>query len=174
MTSADVARMLERELAAVQREIALFRDDTLVWRTAPATPNSAGNLALHLAGNIQHFIGASLGRTGYVRDRDAEFNRRSGTRADLLAELDRAIAVVRQVLPAVSPDALAEEVDIRGVPPMPWGRFLIGPPPASYAPGSDASVPSARDPERVAKPLFSLTTEVGQCHKACHLNRKGP
>ena len=125
MTSADVARLLERELAAVQREIALFRDDTLVWRTAPATPNSAGNLALHLAGNIQHFIGASLGRTGYVRDRDAEFNRRSGTRAELLAELDRAIAVVRQVLPTVSPDALAEEVAIPSIPPMPWGRFLI-------------------------------------------------
>jgi uncharacterized damage-inducible protein DinB len=119
MTSADLARVLERELAAVQREIAL------VWRTAPATPNSAGNLALHLAGNIQHFIGASLGQTGYVRDRDAEFNRRSGTRADLHAELDRAIAVVRRVLPAVSPDALAEEVAIRGIPPMPWGRFLI-------------------------------------------------
>ena len=61
MTSDDVARVLERELAAVQREIALFRDDTLVWRTAPATPNSAGNLALHIAGSIQHFIGASLG-----------------------------------------------------------------------------------------------------------------
>ena len=125
MTSADAARVLERELAAVQREIALFNDDTLVWLTAPATPNSAGNLALHLAGNIQHFIGASLGRTGYVRDRDAEFNRRSGTRAELHAELDRAVAVVRQVLPNISPDALAQEVAIPGIPPVPWGRFLI-------------------------------------------------
>ena len=125
MTPADAALILERELTAVQREIAMFRDDTLVWRVAPNTPNSAGNLALHLAGNIQHFIGASLGRTGYVRDRDAEFSRRSGTRVELHAELDRAIAVVRQVLPGVSPKALAETVAVQGIPPMPWGRFLI-------------------------------------------------
>src|SRR5688572_17621381 len=89
MTSADAARVRERELGGVQREVALFPDDTLLWRTAPATPNAPANLALHVAGGIQHFIGAALGGTGYVRDRAAEFSRRSGTRADLHAELDR-------------------------------------------------------------------------------------
>ena len=125
MTSADVARMLARELAAVQREIALFPDDATIWATVPGLPNSAGNLAWHLAGNAQHYIGAILGRTGYVRDRDAEFGRRSGTREELRAELDRAIAVVQQVLPPLPAEALSEIVSIPGVPTMPWGRFLI-------------------------------------------------
>lgn len=125
MTSDDAARMLARELAAVQREIAMFPDDASVWTTAPGMPNSAGNLALHLAGNVQHFIGASLGRTGYVRNREAEFARQSGTREELRAELERAIAVVGDVLPGVPAATLAETAVIPGVPPMPWGRFLI-------------------------------------------------
>jgi uncharacterized damage-inducible protein DinB len=125
MTSADAGRMLARELAAVQRELALFPDDATVWATAPGLPNSAGNLALHLAGNVQHYIGASLGRTGYVRDREAEFSRRSGTRAELGAELQRAIAVVQQVLPALPDATLADTVAVAGIPPMPWGRFLM-------------------------------------------------
>ena len=125
MTTDDAARMLARELAAVQREIALFPDDVRVWDTAPGLPNSAGNLALHLAGNVQHYIGAVLGQTGYVRDRDAEFGRRSGTRDEIRAELARAIAVDGQVLPAVPAGRLAEDVAVAGIPPMPWGRFLI-------------------------------------------------
>ena len=125
MTSADAARMLTRELAAVQREIALFPDDHTVWATVPGLPNSAGNLALHLAGNVQHYIGASLGRTAYVRDREAEFARRSGTHDELRAELDRAIAVVQQVLPALPAETLADIVSVPGIPPMPWGRFLL-------------------------------------------------
>jgi len=125
MRSDDAARMLARELAAVQREIALFPDDAMIWATAPGLPNSAGNLAWHLAGNTQHYIGAILGRSGYVRDRDAEFGRRSGTREELRAELDRAIAVVQQVLPTLTAEALADTVSVAGVPPMPWGRFLI-------------------------------------------------
>jgi uncharacterized damage-inducible protein DinB len=125
MTSADAARVLTRELAAVQREIALFPDDTTVWSTAPGMPNSAGNLALHLAGNAQHYIGAMLGRSGYVRDRDAEFARRAGTREELRAELDRAIAAVQQALPTLPAEVLAEPVAVPGIPPMPWGQFLI-------------------------------------------------
>ena len=125
MTSDDAARVLARELAAVQREIALFPDDARVWATAPGLPNSAGNLALHLAGNVQHYIGAALGQTGYVRDRDAEFGRRSGTRDEIRAELARAITVARQILPALPAGRLTEEVAVAGIPPMPLGRFLL-------------------------------------------------
>ena len=74
----DFSLILARELDGMAREIQAFPDDESVWQTAPGVTNAAGNLALHLAGNVQHFIGALLGRTGYVRDREAEFGRRSG------------------------------------------------------------------------------------------------
>lgn len=108
-TAADFALSLARELEGFKRELALFPDDASVWKTVPGITNSAGNLALHLSGNLQYFIGTLLGRTGYVRNRELEFGRTSGSRAEIYAELDAAIAVVRAVLPAVSDATLDQE-----------------------------------------------------------------
>jgi hypothetical protein len=80
----NLSILLLRELATFERELALFPDDQTIWRTAPGMGNPAGNLALHVAGNLQHYVGAVLGGTGYERRREAEFSRRSGTRGDLV------------------------------------------------------------------------------------------
>ena len=95
-----------RELRTFEREIALFPDDDLVWQVVPGTANSAANLALHVCGNLQHYIGHHLGATGYVRDREREFGRRSGSRAELAAELQRTADVVTRVLPGVTDETL--------------------------------------------------------------------
>jgi len=103
----NLTTLLVRELNGFAREIDLFPDDVTIWSTAPGVTNSAANLALHLAGNLQHFVGAVLGSTGYVRDREAEFSRRTGTRAEIRNELHTAIAVVQQVVPGLSDEVLA-------------------------------------------------------------------
>jgi len=100
----DIALAMVRELEGFKRELALFPDDAGAWRTVPGITNSAANLALHVAGNLQYFIGGVLGGTGYVRDRELEFGRRSGPRADIDAELDAAIRVIDEVLPRLSQD----------------------------------------------------------------------
>jgi hypothetical protein len=99
------------ELESLKREIELFPDDAAMWAERPGVTNTSGTLALHCAGNIQHFIGARLGGSGYVRDRDGEFSRRGATRKEVLAELDKAIAAVHRLdgkalsdLPPVFPD----------------------------------------------------------------------
>jgi uncharacterized damage-inducible protein DinB len=122
----DLVAMLTRELDGFKRELELFPDDESVWRTVPGVTNSAGNLALHVAGGLQSLIGGALGRTGYVRNRDAEFSRRSGTRSELIAELDRAMAMVREVLPQLSDATLAAEFPepVLGVR-FRTGRFLL-------------------------------------------------
>ena len=94
----DLQRLLVRELEAFRREIALFPNDEMLWLDAPGITNPAGNLALHVAGNLQHFIGAGLGGTHYVRNRDAEFSTRSGTRGDVDLELQAAILAVTATL----------------------------------------------------------------------------
>src|SRR2546430_15182523 len=106
----NIAQLLSRELEGFKRELALFPDDETVWTTVPGVTNSAGNLALHVAGGLQYLVGALLGGTGYVRNREAEFGRRSGTRSELVAELDKAAAVVREVLPRLPESALAAEL----------------------------------------------------------------
>ncbi|HEX7122604.1 MAG TPA: DinB family protein [Gemmatimonadaceae bacterium] len=108
MTPRLVAALMTRELHTMRRELEAYPDDRLVWQPLPGLPNTGGTLALHAAGNLQHFVGAVLGRTGYVRDRDAEFARRDVPRAELLRELEQAIAVVERVLPGLPPAVLAD------------------------------------------------------------------
>ena len=124
--SSDVLVVLTRELDGFTRELELFPDDKSVWRTVPGVTNSAGNLALHVSGGLQYLIGAVLGGTGYVRNRDAEFGRGSGARSEVIVELDRATAVVREVLPQLSDSALAADFPepMLGVR-VRTGRFLL-------------------------------------------------
>jgi len=103
----DVRRVLTRELEALAREVELFPDDDVLWRTVPGVTNSAGNLALHACGNLEHFVGAVLGGTGYVRDRPAEFATRTGRRADVARQLRETAAVVTNAIARVPESALA-------------------------------------------------------------------
>ena len=103
-----MAALLSRELRTLQRELEAYPSDALIWTHPAGFPNTTGTLALHAAGNLQHFVGAVLGQTGYVRNRDAEFTRRDVPRAELLRELGVAIEVVERVLAALPASALEE------------------------------------------------------------------
>jgi hypothetical protein len=109
MLTKHLMTVISRELRALARELQAYPDDASVWRTFPGIVNSAGTLALHLAGNVQHYVGAKLGGTGYQRDRPAEFARRDVPRGDLLKEIERAIAAAETTLPQVSETALAAD-----------------------------------------------------------------
>jgi uncharacterized damage-inducible protein DinB len=104
--AADIAVIMDRDLGALRRELEAYADERQIWQKVPGMPNSAGTLALHLAGNLQHYIGACWGGTGYVRDRDAEFARRGVPRAELVAEIERARAAVAAGLARVDAGAL--------------------------------------------------------------------
>ena len=118
--AADLAAILDRDLRALRRELEAYPEERQIWQDVPGMPNSAGTLALHLAGNLQHYIGARWAGTGYVRDRDAEFARRAGTRAELVAGIDAAIDAVTRGLAAVDDAVLA-----RPFPEAVGGRRLV-------------------------------------------------
>ena len=103
-----VQAMLLRELAAVRRSVEAYPDDASIWRLPAGLPNSAGTLVLHLAGNLQHYVGAVLGDTGYRRDRPAEFARRDVPRSDLLRELAAAVTAIDHTLPTLTDEKLAQ------------------------------------------------------------------
>lgn len=126
MLANDLATLFVRELETFQREVEMFPDDASLWKTLPGVTNSAGNLGAHLAGNVQHFIGAVLGKSGYVRQRDHEFARREGTRAEIVADLQAAIDAVKKYLPAMTDADLAREYpDAVGGVTMRTGLFLM-------------------------------------------------
>ena len=90
-TLLEELRMLYlREIATLERELDLYPDEASLWQELPGLPNPGGTLLLHLAGSLQHFLGATLGGTGYVRDRAAEFAKRDLTRSEIKRELSSA------------------------------------------------------------------------------------
>jgi Protein of unknown function (DUF664) len=122
----DVSRLLVRELHAFAREVLMFPDDESLFRTAAGVTNSAGNLALHVCGNLRHFVGAVLGGTGYVRNRDLEFQARGGHREDVARELHETAAVVTSTLARLSPEALDKPYPQRvGALELPCRLFLV-------------------------------------------------
>jgi uncharacterized damage-inducible protein DinB len=82
--------------------------ETEFW-TKPLEPsNSAGHLVMHLTGNLSHFVGAQLGGTSYVRDREREFTEAQPPgKAEALARLDAAVATFRRVVEGLSAERLA-------------------------------------------------------------------
>ena len=98
MTIANLRTLFRRDIAGVRREVEAYPDDESLWKPVAGIPNVGGTLALHLAGNLQHFFGAVLAKNGFVRDRDGEFARRNVSRAEILRGLDDAAAVVEKTL----------------------------------------------------------------------------
>lgn len=105
--AADLLTLFRRDLLCFIREVEAFPDDATLWRTLPGIANSGGNLALHVAGNLRHFLGAAFGGTGYERHRDAEFAQREGTRASVSSLLRTTLAEVETGLKALTPETLA-------------------------------------------------------------------
>jgi uncharacterized damage-inducible protein DinB len=109
MPIASVAAILDRDLKALAREVAAYPDDTTLWIAPAGIANSAGTLVLHLSGNIQHFMGAKLGGTGYVRDREREFAARGVSREALLSEIEAARAAVHAAAQCTSDEREDED-----------------------------------------------------------------
>ncbi len=97
-----------RDLDKLMAEMEAFPSEQSLWSTGGDVKNPAGNLGLHIAGNLQHFIGAVLGGTGYVRDREREFSEKNVPRSDILAKLTSAKKVVEAVLGKMDDAQLAE------------------------------------------------------------------
>jgi uncharacterized damage-inducible protein DinB len=87
-----------QDLEKLKTEISSFKDEKNLWIIAGDIKNSAGNLCLHLCGNLQHFIGAVLGKSGYVRNRDAEFNKKNVPLKELINEIEVTTKVVEKTL----------------------------------------------------------------------------
>ena len=87
-----------RDLKKLETEILAYTDKKDLWKVPGGISNSAGNLALHITGNLQHFIGAVLGKSGYVRNRDAEFSRKDVAVEELIREIRQTEAVIDTTL----------------------------------------------------------------------------
>lgn len=114
-----IGGILVRELTSLRQEIEAYPGDADLWRVVPGIANPGGTLALHLAGNLQHFVGAILGGTSYLRNRDAEFSARGLSKAQLVAQVNEAISAVEHTFRLLGPSDLASEY------PEPVGKVRV-------------------------------------------------
>jgi len=86
-----------------------------IWRRPNAASNTAGNLSLHLCGNVRQWIVSGLGGAPDVRVREREFSERGPVpRQVLIARLRSTIRDACRVLRRLSPAALSREYTIQG------------------------------------------------------------
>jgi hypothetical protein len=121
-----IHHIMRRELDGMKSELLAYQDEADIWRTVPGLPNTAGTIALHVAGNLQHFVGAQLGGSGYLRDRAAEFALRNVSVSEILEELDRTIAALGSTFETLEEEEMARPFpqEIAGVQPT-VGQFLV-------------------------------------------------
>ena len=107
-----LTQLFLRDLEKLKTEISSFKDEKKVWMISGDIKNSAGNLCLHLCGNLQHFVGAILGNSGYVRKRDEEFSKKNVPIRELVAEIELTIKVVQKTLQELKEEDLQKTYPI--------------------------------------------------------------
>lgn len=121
-----VAAIVDRDLRALAREVEAYPDDAALWQLPEGVLNSGGTLVLHLTGNIQHFLGARLAGSGFMRDRPAEFSARGVPRAALLRQIEAARSAVRSAAEKLTGEALELDFpEVVGGMRVATGEYLI-------------------------------------------------
>lgn len=108
MTMAEgLAALYSRDLTRLLQELRAFPNDDSLWRHAPGVKNSAGNLVLHLEGNLREYIGRQMGHVPYNRARDLEFSLTGASLEELVRRMEQVKELVVQVVSQLSDDELA-------------------------------------------------------------------
>jgi len=102
----SIQTILDRDLKRLEEEISLYPSEETLWTIAGTIKNPAGNLCLHLCGNLQHYFGAVLGGSDYKRNRDREFAVRNISRDTLISEIQKTRVAVRSALEKLDPNIL--------------------------------------------------------------------
>ena len=121
-----LAEIFGRDLLRLIQQIRAFPDEGMIWRTVPGITNSAGNLALHVEGNLREYVGRQLGASEFQRNREAEFTARRVPREELVSrieELRNSIPRIIASLSSVRMDSEYPEVVLEKA--LSIGAFLI-------------------------------------------------
>ncbi|PYS72812.1 MAG: DinB superfamily protein [Acidobacteria bacterium] len=107
-TSTELAFLFTRDLNRLRKQIDSFASDDALWQTLPGVINPAGNLALHLEGNLREFVGRQLGQLPYSRTRDLEFSLKRLSREDVSSRLEE----LSETIPSIIENLSAEQLEM--------------------------------------------------------------
>jgi uncharacterized damage-inducible protein DinB len=104
--------LYSRELHKLKAEIELYQNEKRIWHFEKSISNSAGNLCLHLTGNLNAYIGAGLAKTSYTRHRELEFSLKDIPKAELIKKVEETILVVEKGLNSLSDDQMKDNFPV--------------------------------------------------------------
>lgn len=126
MLITTLTTLFQRDLARLKQEIESYRDEKNLWLTGKDISNSAGNLCLHLVGNLNTYIGKELGGSSYIRNRDLEFSQKDIPRGILVEMITATMKVVDETLKAIKPETLTDKYPLLVYEhKLPTGAFLV-------------------------------------------------
>lgn len=105
-------KLFKRDLEKLKSEIQQYQNEEKLWHTEKNISNSGGNLCLHLIGNLNTYIGAELGGSSYIRDRNHEFSAKNISKADLIESIEETIKTVSYSLDKLDLEILKEDYPI--------------------------------------------------------------
>jgi hypothetical protein len=100
--------LFNRDLDKLKFEIESYEFEKQIWVIEKNISNSAGNLCLHLIGNLNTYIGAEIGKTGYVRNRPLEFSLKDIPKSELIQKIEDTISIVNKALDILTETDLEE------------------------------------------------------------------
>jgi uncharacterized damage-inducible protein DinB len=109
----NIIDLYQRDIDKLIEEINLFKKEKNIWKTKGDVKNSAGNLTLHLTGNLNHFIGRTLGNTDYIRKREDEFSVKNISREKLISDLVSLKEVITTSLKNLLDEDLKKEFPLK-------------------------------------------------------------
>ncbi|CAL2075425.1 DUF1572 family protein [Tenacibaculum sp. 190524A05c] len=112
MTASELITFFENELNALISELELYNNEENIWKLEKNITNSAGNLSLHLVGNLHTFVGKEVGKTGYVRNRELEFSQQNVSRNTLIKSIEETKEMIKSSLSPLSEADLKKEYPI--------------------------------------------------------------
>lgn len=101
-----------RDLGRLSKEIEAYKEEAAIWKVEKQIRNSAGNLCLHLIGNLNTYIGRELGGTAYERNREGEFSDKDVPRADLLRRIEETSRIIKLAFDNLDEESLKEEYPV--------------------------------------------------------------
>jgi uncharacterized damage-inducible protein DinB len=126
MIKENIEQLFARDLQKLRQEIEAYDDEPVIWQTMMGINNSSGNLCLHILGNLNTYIGSTLGNTGYIRNREREFSLLNIPKATLIEEINKVKIIIKNTFDSLTDDQLAENYpeDVLGSP-MSTLQFLM-------------------------------------------------
>lgn len=125
MNKNELIDFFENELNNLITEIGLYKNEENIWQIEKNISNSAGNLTLHLIGNLHTFIGKEIGKTNYVRNRELEFTQKNIPRIELIKSVNATLEMVKKSLLSITYEELKNDYPILKFSKVETNEYLL-------------------------------------------------